>query len=282
MHHALHYSMGAKMAGAAFHGAFRGGASFHKRRLDRDWINIVVAIATGVTMFAVGTPAAVAEDDLAVAAACAEDIAGGLPLIAERRAERFQGKGSHAHVRCYGGETAVARMGTPWVDWGNYWAAGDLSSKSQRFDSGIPVLDRNKRAISGALLDLEYQRMELIRFNLFDNRTFETYLTGKLDGETVDGATVKVWKEMRLPPDHPGFRNLKVEADGAQTCGGELIRFRTLTGICNDIRNPAMGSAGQLFARNVEFESTFPDLERNELARNRHGGRLSLLQPDPR
>ena len=36
-----------------------------------------------------------------------------------------------------------------------------------------------------------------------------------------------------------------------------------------------------LFARNVRFESTFPDLGKNELARNRHGDRLDLLKPDP-
>src|SRR4029077_14132227 len=42
-----------------------------------------------------------------------------------------------------------------------------------------------------------------------------------------------------------------------------------------------MGSTGTLFARNVEFETTFPDLGLDEIARNRHGGRLSLLVPDP-
>jgi hypothetical protein len=42
-----------------------------------------------------------------------------------------------------------------------------------------------------------------------------------------------------------------------------------------------MGSTGQLFARNVEFESTFPEIETDVYARNRHGGRLGLLQPDP-
>ena len=42
-----------------------------------------------------------------------------------------------------------------------------------------------------------------------------------------------------------------------------------------------MGSTGQLFARNVEFESTFPDSAPNELAKNRHGDRLGLLKPDP-
>ena len=86
---------------------------------------------------------------------------------------------------------------------------------------------------------------------------------------------------MRLSPDDPHIAEVEVGEDGSQTCQGEAIRFRTLTGICNDIRNPAMGSTGQLFARNAEFESTFPDRELNELAKNRHSGRISLLQPDP-
>jgi hypothetical protein len=117
--------------------------------------------------------------------------------------------------------------------------------------------------------------MELIKFNLFDNLTYEQYLTKET------GPTRKVWPELRLPPDHPNYRALRVDPDGSQLCQGELIRFRTLTGICNDIRNPAMGSVGQLFARNVAFEATFPELELNEYARNRHGGRIGLLQPDP-
>jgi heme peroxidase len=245
-------------------------------------ISVSLAIvASTVVCAGESTGPARAEDDVAVAAACAQDVAAGLPLIAAQRTDRFLGKARETHVRCNGGDRAVAQMAAPWVDWSNYWATGDAGSKSNRFDTGIPVLDRNKHAINGALIDLEYQRMELIKFNLFDNKTFEQYLTGKVDGKTVDGATIKVWKEMRLPADHPAFRNLKVEADGTQTCSGDLIRFRTLSGICNDIRNPAMGSTGQLFARNVEFESTFPDLARNDIARNRHGGRLSLLQPDP-
>jgi hypothetical protein len=36
-----------------------------------------------------------------------------------------------------------------------------------------------------------------------------------------------------------------------------------------------------LFSRNVAFESTFPDLAQDETTRNRHGGRISLLIPDP-
>lgn len=61
----------------------------------------------------------------------------------------------------------------------------------------------------------------------------------------------------------------------------EMVRHRTLTGICNDIRNPLMGSTGMPFARNVELDATFPDLGRTDLARNRHGARLDLLRPDP-
>jgi hypothetical protein len=42
-----------------------------------------------------------------------------------------------------------------------------------------------------------------------------------------------------------------------------------------------MGSTGTLFANNAEFDSLFPDARLNEIARNRHGDRLSLLKPDP-
>ena len=91
---------------------------------------------------------------------------------------------------------------------------------------------------------------------------------------------LKNWNEMRLRPAHPSFTT-QVGGDGAQLCNGELIRHRTLTGICNDISNPAMGSTGQLFARNVEFEGTFPDAGANDSRKNRHGDRLGLLKPDP-
>jgi len=60
----------------------------------------------------------------------------------------------------------------------------------------------------------------------------------------------------------------------------ELVRFRTLTGICN-IFSIHYGSVDQPFGRNVEFEATFPELSENEIARNRHAERLGPLQPDP-
>jgi hypothetical protein len=202
---------------------------------------------------------------------CAESVAGGLRDIADKRIDRFTGKVGEVQARCRGGPKAVAGRARPWVDWANYFAAGDVGSKAEGF--GSQILDSN--GIYGMLLDLEYQKMELLKFNLFDNRTFAHYLADKT------GSTEKVWKEMRLLPEDPNYAALKVDADGSQLCQGELIRFRTLSGICNDIRNPVMGSAGQLFARNVDFESTFPDRELNAIAKNRHGGRISLLQPDP-
>jgi hypothetical protein len=221
-------------------------------------------------------------DDPSVDFRCLRMVEHLLPLATER-SDRFQGKVADYTADCRGGELAVAGRTTPWVDWSNYWATGDSTSKSSSLTANIPIIGANPRGITGALIDLEYQRMELIRFNLFDNNlTYEQYLNGTVvDGTSVDGSTLKTWTAMRLPTNDPAFPDLKIDADGNQTCTGDLIRFRTISGICNDIHNPAMGSTGQLFARNVEFESTFPDLELNQYAKNRHGGRLSLLEPDP-
>ncbi|MEO7085888.1 MAG: peroxidase family protein, partial [Gemmatimonadaceae bacterium] len=115
--------------------------------------------------------------------------------------------------------------------------------------------------------------------NLFDNSgTFEEYVNGRA-GMSQSGSTLQSWPSMRLPATNPNFT--AVGGTGPQLCQGSLIRGRTLSGICNDIFNPLMGSTGTLFARNVEFESTFPDLSTDSIARNRHGNRLALLTPDP-
>ncbi|MGR9117454.1 MAG: peroxidase family protein, partial [Gammaproteobacteria bacterium] len=212
--------------------------------------------------------------------ACVKMAKEGLRLISSQQTERFLGKVSAATAECRGGEKALASRSTVWVDWPNYWATGDESSKSIGWQSITKLgrhLNPNGRGVDGALMDLEYQRMELIRFNLYDNNTYETYIKGK-DG--LVGPVVKVWDEMKLPPSHPEYADV-TGSDGKQLCKGELIRHRNLTGICNDIYNPAMGSTNQLFARNVSFESTFPRLGANELVRNRHGDRLGLLKPDP-
>ncbi len=213
--------------------------------------------------------------DRDVAAACARLVEGGFRPIADERDERFLGKVQEDTARCRGGEHAVSLRQTPWVDWGNYWATGDGATLARDIEF-LDHLDRNGRGIDGALIDLEYQRVELIKFNLFDNATYSDYVTGR-DG--VEGPALDTWPQMRLPPEHPSYTD--VGGDDEQVCRGELIRYRTLSGICNDVANPLMGSTGTLFARNVTFESTFPRLSDDEIARNRHGDRLGLLTPDP-
>lgn len=52
------------------------------------------------------------------------------------------------------------------------------------------------------------------------------------------------------------------------TCTKEDSMIRTLTGICNDLQNPAMGSLHYRFGRNVPINKTFPD--------------ENLLEPNPR
>jgi hypothetical protein len=55
----------------------------------------------------------------------------------------------------------------------------------------------NSRGINGALLDLEYQRVELLQFNLFDNTgSFEKYVR---DRSSPSGHFATTWPELRLP-----------------------------------------------------------------------------------
>ena len=206
--------------------------------------------------------------------ACAQMVLDGFRKIPDSRNVRFLGKVSEAEMICRGGERSLQFRLTPWVDWSQYWGTGDVSSLPKNYISkNGPAF----RGVSGALLDLEYQRIELLKFNLFDNAgTYRAYVTG-VNGE--GGPALKTWPEMRLPKNHPSYQ--AVGGDGNQKCVGDLIRFRTITGICNDVLNPLMGSNGTPFARNVEFETTFPDRGETDLTRNRHGGRLGLLTPDP-
>jgi hypothetical protein len=193
----------------------------------------------------------------------------------DMRAKRYTGKASESEVMCRGGIQAMQFRGTPWVDWGNYWGTGGLESLPN-----TPVISelRRNRGVTGAIFDLERQRIALIKFNLFDNSgTYPDYVNG-VNGRA--GPSVKVWPQMRLQPSNPLYG--AVGGNGTQECKGELIRWRTVTGICNDILNPAMGSTGMPFMRNVEFESSFPDLGLDSLTRNRHGDRIkNLLVPDP-
>jgi Animal haem peroxidase len=236
---------------------------------------MVVSVVLGLTACTTTV-----KERLSADKACARVVAQGLRPIADKQTDRFLGKVQEDTANCRGGEKAVARRDSPWLDWPNYWGAGDASTKAPGAGALTELgkhLKPNGRGVDGALIDLEYQRMELIKFNLNDNATYENFVKG--DSETP-GPVLKIWDAMRLPADHPQHQQVS-SSGGKQVCTGDLIRARSLTGICNDVYNPAMGSTNQLFARNVRFESTFPDLGKNELARNRHGDRLGLLQPDP-
>lgn len=209
--------------------------------------------------------------------ACDEMVKGGLRPVAASRDDRFAAKVELATALCRGGDGVLRFRATPWADWANYWGTADNTSEPAPLVKQAGHLAPAQRGVDGALLDLEYQRVEVIKFNLFDNNgTYKEFITGR---NGVGGPALKVWKEMRLPKSHPNYKD--VGGDRDQVCRGELIRHRNITGICNDIFNPLMGSSGQLFARNMTFDSTFPDLGRTELTRNRHGGRLGLLKPDP-
>lgn len=212
---------------------------------------------------------------------CGRMLWQGLRPVAETREERFLGKVGEDVARCRGDARTLAYRDTPWVDWTNYWSTGDQGSKSKEWFGLVGFFQhylKDGLGSSGALLDLEYQRMELVKFNLLDNATYQTYVQGK-DGKA--GSVVRQWPQMRLPQSHPEAGKLAVDKDGNQRCKGDLIRHRTLTGICNDIDNPAMGASGQLFARNVQFEETFPELDADGPARRRHAGRIALATPDP-
>jgi hypothetical protein len=136
------------------------------------------------------------------------------------RGQRFQGKVSEATALCRGGDQALQFRATPWVDWTNYWGTGDMSSLPSGFISTkLPA----QRGVIGALLDLELQRVELIKFNLFENSgTFADFVQGR---NGVSGSALKIWPQMRLQPANPSFKD--VGGDGLQVCKGDLIRWRT-------------------------------------------------------
>jgi len=82
---------------------------------------------------------------------CAEKAAGQIRPLASERDARFQGKVSEKTALCRGDVKAQERRSLPWVDWRNYFAAGDESSKSFFYP-------RDVRGVGGALVDLEYER----------------------------------------------------------------------------------------------------------------------------
>ena len=124
---------------------------------------------------------------------CVAYATGGLRDVAADRAERFLGKVSEDTARCRGGEAAAAWRKTPWLDWPQYWSAGGDQSRFSGMLSRVNLLSPNIRGINGALLDLEYQRMELLKFNLFDNHgTYEEYFRG---GSSASSKLAMSWPQ---------------------------------------------------------------------------------------
>ena len=246
----------------------------HATAVRARWLAALLAVP-GLVLAGCATIASL--PDAQTHLACASMVAGAFRPIADAPTGRFLGKVETDTARCRGGEQAIRWRDSPYVDWAGYWGAGGADSLSPGLAANESHLSNNGRGLDGALLDLEYQRVELIRFNLFDNSgTYRQYVEGR---NGVAGPALKTWDEMRLPKEHPEYS--AIGGDGEQRCSGELVRFRNVDGTCNDIRNPRMGATNEPFARNVQFASTFPDLGRNQLARNRHGDRLGLLKPDP-
>ncbi len=247
-----------------------------KKHIPSISIRIIAAVSLLAPFLAAYPAHAAGESEIE---ACISSAKRGFLKIPDDPSQRFLGKVREDTARCRGGEKAVDYRSSPYVDWQNYYATGDAGSKHEGRDAVTAIgehLFPNGRGIDGALLDLEYQRMELIKFNLFDQNTYEEYIQGK---DSRPGPTLKQWDEMRLPPGNKFYQ--EVGGDGPQLCKGSLIAYRTLTGICNDLINPLMGSTGMPFGRNMQFDTTFPRLELNELTRNRHGDRIGLLKPDP-
>jgi hypothetical protein len=103
----------------------------------------------------------------------------GFRPIATDRTARFLGKVEEDTARCRGGNDAVEKRRLPWMDWQNYWPRGfRLKGDGRRCD--FRQVWRGRTGHSRSLLDLEYQRMEMIKFNLFDNSgTYERYVRGR-------------------------------------------------------------------------------------------------------
>ena len=117
------------------------------------------------------------QEEAAELKACVQSLAGGVLKVPDTRDQRFQGKVTTPTARCRGGQMAVEYQFTPWVDWSRYWGTGDSSSLPVGF---LSVKGPQLRGVAGALTDLEYQRLELIKFNLFDNSgTYQTYISGR-------------------------------------------------------------------------------------------------------
>ena len=203
---------------------------------------------------------------------CLKLLQGGFRPIAVERNTRFLGKVEEATAGCRGGERAVRYRATPWVDWSNYWGTGDARSRGRRGTS------EDRRGIEGALLDLEYQRLELIAFNLLDNGgTYAAYVKGR---GSLPGPSLEVWPELRLAPTQdPATPRSGAPASSAAAARSPATGRSRESATTSPIPRWARPASASLVSWSSRPPS--PSSAQDELARNRHGDRIGLLQPDP-
>src|ERR1700733_12938532 len=167
---------------------------------------LLLALPASLPPFAQSQTAPVAKpdplkDEADALKACVAAVLSGIRPIAATRDLRFEGKVSQANALCRGGEKSLQFRLTPWVDWQSYWGTGDMASLPTGF---LSTKGPEFRGVNGALIDLEFQRVELIKFNLFDNSgTYQDFITGRGD---TNGAALKTWPVMRLPASDPHYQ----------------------------------------------------------------------------
>ena len=186
---------------------------------------------------------------------CAQMIKSGIRPIATTRDQRFQGKVEDSTAACRGGDVASQFRAVPWVDWSNYWGAGDAKSKAPRVrQTGGPFgahgARHRRRAARSRIPAHRADQVQSLRQQQAPISNMSPAATA------CGGPGAEDLGRDAAAAEHPNYRD--VGGAGEQVCKGDLIRGRTLTGICNDMRNPLMGSTGTLFARNVEFETHLP------------------------
>lgn len=148
----------------------------------------------------------------------------------------------------------------PWVPWQWYQGARDDSGLSAGGEPGRIA------GIGKALIDLDRERVELVKENLVDtNGAYGDKGTTKtIRNHKGKEATTKVWAAMQ-----------DGTSCGERTMANPLYRVRSIDGRCNDFENPPMGAQGERFARNVSIDSA------NKALKDFHEGN-GLNDPNPR
>src|SRR5512142_2970219 len=101
------------------------------------------------------------QDVITSEVACVQTfLSGDIQRVGELRTERFLGKVSETRARCLGGQYAVDYRSGPWLDWPNYWATRDASSRvPMSLLSDAKLIGPNAHGINAALYELELQRI---------------------------------------------------------------------------------------------------------------------------